>query len=121
MSSFQRSLSEGVLVLDLQEERRKAVMPGGHERSGRALVRNGSLRVVMVVLAPLGELPEHHAEGPIAVQPLQGRVRFIAGDKVYDIGPGELLSAEGGIRHSVSSKDGATFLLTVVVNPDAEA
>lgn len=120
MSSFDRSLSENVFVLDLQEERRQAVMPGGHERSGRALIRNGPMRVVMVVLAPLGELPEHHADGPITVQPLKGRVRFVAGDKVCDIGPGELLSAEAGIRHSVSSKDGATFLLTMVVNPEAQ-
>jgi quercetin dioxygenase-like cupin family protein len=105
-----------VLVFDLREERERSEGPATRERSGRparALLKSGPLRVMLVVLAPGGEIAEHQAEGPITVQPLKGRVHFTARGRVHDVGPGELLSAGAGIRHSVASAEGTTFLLTV--------
>jgi len=114
MSSIKQALSGEVLVSDLGVERRKvlaAVARGGH--SARTLFKSGPLRVTQVVIAPGGGIPDHEAGGSITVQPLQGRICFTAGATAYDLGPGQLLAIGPGIRHSVTSEEGATVLLTV--------
>lgn len=116
MPSIQRPLSGDILVFDLDEEREHAADPELIERSGRnarTLLKDGSLRVTLVVLGSGGELAEHEASGPITVQVVEGRIRFSAGDDDHDLGPGQLLAAGPGIRHRVTSDDGAAFLLTV--------
>lgn len=121
MPSIERPLAGDVLVFDLEEEEAEADMPELLERSGRnarTLLKSGPLRVTLVVLGPGGEIPEHSAPGPITVQPVRGRIRFVAAGETYDLGPGELLSAGPGVDHSVSSEQGASFLLTVA-HPDA--
>lgn len=124
MSSIDRPLSGAVLVFDLGSERGHAADPDLLARSGRnarTLLKSGSMRATLVVLAPGGEIAEHEADGPITVQPLQGRLRFTALGRDHDIGPGELLSAEPGVRHAVASEDGATFLLTLSRSVAGEA
>lgn len=116
MSSIQRPLSGDVLLFDLSEEGARAADPSLLERSGRnarTLLKSGDLRVTLVVVGPGGEIPEHHAAGPITVQVLQGAVRFSAGGEHHDLAPGQLLSAGPGIAHGVSSTEGGTFLLTL--------
>ena len=105
-----------VLVLRLDDERRQAVAAAPQERSGksaRTLIKNGPLRVTLIELAPGGTIAEHRADGPITVQPLEGRLRFSAGGREHDVGPGDLLAVAPGVRHSVSSATGAAFLLTL--------
>lgn len=116
MPSIERPLSADVLVFDLGEERGRSGDPAILDRSGRSartLLKVGPLRVILVVLAPGSEIPEHEAEGAITVQPVEGRIRFTALGHDHDLGAGQLLSAAPGVKHSVSSRDGAAFLLTV--------
>lgn len=116
MSSIQRPLSGDILVFDIGEERGRAADTDLIERSGRnarTLFKNGPLRVTLIVLGPGGELPEHDAAGPITVQVVQGRIRFSTDDETHDLASGQLLAAGPGVSHSVTSDDGATFLLTV--------
>ncbi|MGH7507235.1 MAG: cupin domain-containing protein [Longimicrobiales bacterium] len=118
MPSIQRPLSGDVLVFTLAEECERLADPSIVDRSGRnarTLLKNGALRVTFIMLGPGGAIAEHQAAGPITVQPLQGRLRFTALGRKHDVGPGELLSAGPGIRHSVASEGGATFLLTVAM------
>jgi len=116
MPSIERPLSGDVLVFALDTERQQAAdeaILGRSGRNARTLLKDGPLRVTLVVLGRGGEIQEHQADGPITVQPLDGEVRFTVGDRFFDIGPGELLSAGAGVRHAVASKEGAAFLLTV--------
>lgn len=110
MSSIDRPLSGDVIVVALRGEDGD-IPPRG--RSARTLIKNGPLRATLVTLAAGGEIAEHHADGPITVQPLEGRLQFSAAGEVRDIGPGELLALDAGVRHAVVSATGATFLLTV--------
>jgi quercetin dioxygenase-like cupin family protein len=123
MSSIQRPLSGNVLVFQIDEERDRAADPELVSRSGRnarTLVKMGSLRLTLVVLGPGGELAEHQASGPITVQVLHGRILFVAEGEQHAIGPGQLLAAGAGVRHSVVSEQGAAFLLTVSQAPQGE-
>lgn len=116
MSPVRRPLSGDVLHFDLSVERGNLADPPILERSGRnarTLFKTGALRVTLVLLAPGGEIAEHEAGGPITLQPLEGRLRFRAGGRDHEIGPGELLSVAPGVRHAVTAEGGATFLLTV--------
>lgn len=116
MPSIQRPLSGDILVFDIDEERERAADPELIDRSGRnarTLVKDGPLRVTLVVLGPGGELAEHDAPGPITVQVVEGRIRFGTGEEEHDLGPGQLLAAGPGVRHRVASDEGAAFLLTV--------
>ena len=118
MPSIRRPLSGDVLLFDMDEERRRTADPAILERSGRnarTLLKDGPLRLTLVTLAPGGELAEHKAEGPIAVQPIEGRIRFVVEGVTHELEPGEMLTAGAGIRHSVASREGATFLLTVAL------
>ncbi|HSH46200.1 MAG TPA: cupin domain-containing protein [Longimicrobiales bacterium] len=116
MPSIQRDLSGDCLVFDLEAERERAADPEILERSGRnarTLLKSGSLRVTLIVLAAGGEIAEHHAEGPITVRPLDGQIQFTIGGTTHDVGPGQMLAAGPGVPHSVASEEGASFLLTV--------
>lgn len=116
MSSIDRPLAGSVLLFALDEERERAADRTILERSGRnarTLLKEGPLRVTLVVLAPAGEIQEHEAAGPITVQVLEGRVRFRVGAETYDLRPGSLLMVPAEVRHAVASDEGGTFLLTV--------
>ena len=116
MSSIDRPLTGDVLVVDLDAERARTNEPAPLERSGRSartLLKGGSLTVTLVSIAAGGSIAEHHAEGTITLQPLDGTIRFTALGADYDLSPGQLLSAGPGVRHAVSSESGGSFLLTV--------
>lgn len=110
MSSIERSLSGDMMVVELPGHA-ESCPPSG--RSARTLIKNGPLRATLVTIAAGAEIPEHQADGPITVQPLEGRIQFSVAGRVQDIGPGQLLSLGAGVRHAVASVSGATFLLTV--------
>ncbi|HSJ15284.1 MAG TPA: cupin domain-containing protein [Longimicrobiales bacterium] len=116
MPSIDRPLAGEVLVHDLVQESAHATTAdalGRNGRNARTLIKSGPLRVTLVALAPGGEIAEHHADGPITVQPLHGRIRFRVAGVVHELAPGQLLSLAPGVRHAVAAEDAATFLLTV--------
>lgn len=116
MPSIQRPLSGDVMVFRLDEERERTADPETvqkHGRSARTLLKDGPLRVTLVVLGPGGRLAEHSAEGPITVQPLEGVIRFTAKGETTEVRQGDLLTAGAGVPHTVTSEAGAAFLLTV--------
>ena len=123
MPSIDRPLAGDVLFFDLEKEQAKlagSAEAGRGTPSGRTLLKDGPLRVTLIVLAPGGRIAEHHAEGPITVQPIRGSLHFTVQGTPHELKPGDLLSAGAGVRHSVSAPDGASFLLTVAL-PGAPA
>ncbi len=88
-------------------------------RTARTLVKEGPLRLTMMALAPGGDLPEHSTDGPVTIHVLRGAVTFRALNTDYPLGTGDILALGPGVRHSATSAQGCTFLLTVVHNPSA--
>ena len=120
MSSLDRPLADDVMLFDLEDERGRIAIPAtgdSRERGARTLLKSGPLRVTLVALAPGATTAEHRADGPITIQPLQGRIRFTAESVERELGPGQLLCAGAGIPHAVASAGGAVFLLTIVKAP----
>lgn len=122
MSSLTRSLTGAELLYDLPVElallrEPETVLMNG--RTARTLVKEGPLRVTLVALAPGGGMARHEASGPITVQPVDGEVLVTVGERRHALRPGELLSLGPHVPHSLESRTGGSFLLTVVLPPAA--
>jgi quercetin dioxygenase-like cupin family protein len=110
-------MSGDALHFHLPDERAHVNDPALLARNGRnarTILKEGPLRVTMVMLAPGGQLASHHADGPLTAQVLDGDIRFHVAGKDHDLASGDLLLVNGGLEHVVSSSTGGTFLLTVV-------
>lgn len=101
-----------VSVVDLVDAGASGVPPG-RDRSVRVLAAVGSMRVMVVALAPGAALSPHRAPGSISIQPLSGRITFSAEGRSHVLGVGALAVAEAGVEHAVATDEGASFLLTV--------
>jgi quercetin dioxygenase-like cupin family protein len=117
MPSIQRPLSGDPLRFRLAEERERLVRSGLQEaqgRTARTLVKDGPLRVSLVVLGAGGGLREHSAPGPITIHALTDGLHVAAEGTVHEMAAGDLLALGPGVPHSVVSESGGAFLLTVV-------
>ncbi len=119
MSPVRHTISAPALLFSLEEEMEeiRAQLGSGSARVGRTLVKDGPLRVTMVALNADGTLKPHKADGPITVHVIDGEVEFEAGGRTWALPKGALLALDGGITHSVNTKEGGIFLLTVVAVP----
>jgi quercetin dioxygenase-like cupin family protein len=120
MPALRRTLADDVLRFQLEEETFHLRRASGLARSGRTartLLKDGPARVTLVALRAGGEIPEHHADGPVTILPLRGRIAVYAQGEVHLLGAGELLALGAGIPHSVESAEGGVFLLTVASCP----
>ena len=89
------------------------------DRSARTVIKNESLRVVLIGVRPGGEIREHAADGPITIHVLEGCIDVYTSSATWTVGAGMLLSLGGGVRHSVSSSEGGIFLLTITRSAQA--
>lgn len=108
---------DAAIFFDLAEEieHMHAAEPSSQtRRTARTLLKNGPLRVTLIVIRAGGEIAEHKAPGPITVQVLRGSVRFRVGNIERRIDAGQVISVAGGVHHSVAADEDAAFLLTVV-------
>src|SRR5690606_11342538 len=111
-------LSGEVLQLDLQEEQRQileAAKATGGGNTAKTLIKDGPLRIVMVGLKQGATLREHKAEGPVAIQALQGSTRITSTGDPEDLEVGGMLVFGGGVSHSVEAKTDSVLLLTVAM------
>jgi quercetin dioxygenase-like cupin family protein len=87
------------------------------ERSGRnarTLVKNGPLRVILIMVRAGGRIAPHRAACPITVQVLEGDIRFHAAGRDHRLAAGDLLVLDAGVEHDADSDSGGTFLLTLL-------
>lgn len=105
--------SERITQIDLNAEIARFPPDGPSGRRSEILLKTPSLRVVLVTMRAGTELHEHSAPGTITVQPLAGRFLFIVASEEREMGPGMVLSVEGGVRHAVRAIADGAFLLTI--------
>ena len=116
MSSITRPLAGPNLTFDLAEQIADLRSDESYERSGRSgrtLVKAGPLRLTLTCLASGVEVGTHHAELPMTLQPLEGRLRYRVGDERFEIGAGEVLFFGPGHAQDIFALDDTALLLTV--------
>ena len=115
MSPVHRSLAGEALAFDLAQEMSlvREELVGGRVRIARTLVKEGSLRLTLVGLAPGGALDEHDAPGPITIHVLEGELELVAGGARGTYATGALIALNRRVRHAVRSERGAMFLISL--------
>lgn len=103
----------------LSEELRKLRSRAG-EVSSTTLVKTDTLRIVLMALRAGARLHEHHADGRLSVQVLEGEIEFGVDSGQCQLGPGTLISLEARVAHRVTARSDATLLLTIAW-PSAES
>jgi quercetin dioxygenase-like cupin family protein len=111
-----RALEAPVLSFSLRtevEQLRQQQSYQNGEPSGRTLVKEPDLRVVLLALRAGARLKEHHASGPISIQVIEGPIRVSLPAESVDLTAGQLLALESGVRHDVEAIGDSAFLLTI--------
>lgn len=83
------------------------------DRNAITLLKAQGLRVVLVAMHAGTVIPIHHAEGPIAVQVVEGQLVFSAGSRSLTLSQGQLLTLQPGIPHGLEAIGGCAYLLTI--------
>jgi quercetin dioxygenase-like cupin family protein len=84
------------------------------ERVAHTLVKEGLRRAVLTLLPAGAQLQEHQAGGAATIQCLQGRLRVqTAVAPPMDLGAGELVALDAGVRHSAEAITECAFLVTL--------
>ncbi|HLK12561.1 MAG TPA: cupin domain-containing protein [Candidatus Binatia bacterium] len=83
------------------------------DRNAITLLKTRGMRVVLVAMHAGTIVRTHHAEGPIALQTLEGRLRFRTDAQEETLGPGALLTLHAGIPHALEAVEDCAYLLTI--------
>ena len=119
MTRSERILAGRALRFGLGEEMARlrseeAAGDGGERRNAITLVKDGPLRVVLVVMKAGTDMDEHATPGPATVLVLEGRVRVGADGEQCTCERGAMIVFEAGVAHTVAAEADAALLLTVV-------
>lgn len=115
MTSITRALAGENLTFALADQIAELRRDDGYERSGRVgrtLVKAGSFRLTLTVMAGGVEVGTHHATSPMTLQPIEGRLRYRVGDEEFEIGEGEVLFFGPGHARDIRALEDTALLLT---------
>lgn len=83
-------------------------------RSSETLVKYEHFRIVLALMKTESRMSQHHADGPISVQGIQGRIRLhLPEGQTVELGPGDILALAPGLKHDVEALEESAFLLTI--------
>ncbi|HLJ67083.1 MAG TPA: cupin domain-containing protein [Chloroflexota bacterium] len=111
-----RVLAAPILRFDLQAELERLRRQPGYDAgkpTGKTLVKEPDLRIVLIALRDGAGLEEHQASGPISVQVIEGKITLRVMNARVDLTAGEIVALEAGVRHDVEAAGDAAFLLTI--------
>lgn len=81
--------------------------------SSATLLKTDTLRVVLMAIKAGARLHEHHADGRLLLQVLQGEIEFEAENEKRVLQAGTIVSVEAMVPHAVAAVTDAALLLTI--------
>lgn len=82
-------------------------------RLGRTLVKDGPLRLILMIVARGVQIGTHQAVSPMTLQPLEGGLSYRVGDEDFEIGQGEVLFFGPGHAQDIRALEDTALLLTI--------
>jgi quercetin dioxygenase-like cupin family protein len=99
------------LLNELEQLDREPQAKTGH--NARILVKNDTLRVVLISLKAHASIPRHQTEGRISIQTLRGHIHVRALERTFNLRRGSLLALDHDVAHDVKAVRDSAFLLTI--------
>jgi quercetin dioxygenase-like cupin family protein len=84
------------------------------DRNAITLTKSTGLRLVLTVLRQGALLREHHAPAAATLHVICGRMVLRVGDRSLELGPGDVVTMEPGLRHAGEARADTGFLLTLL-------
>ena len=109
-------LGAPIIHIELEDELellRTSDSYGAADHAATTILKRPGIRVVLVALKAGGQMHEHHADSPITIQVLQGRIRFDVGGQTLELQPGHLVCVAESLPHRVLGVEDSAFLLTI--------
>ena len=109
-------LGAPIIHIELEDELellRTSDSYGAADHAATTILKRPGIRVVLVALKAGGQMHEHHADSPITIQVLQGRIRFDVGGQTLELPPGHLVGVAESLPHRVLGVEDSAFLLTI--------
>ena len=116
MTPIRRTLSEPMMIFDLEPQVRELRADESYRRSGRlgrTLARSGRLRLVLVALNSGIEVGTHQADSPMTLQLIQGRLGFRINGEPHELAQGQVLFFGPGDAHDIRALEESALLLTL--------
>jgi quercetin dioxygenase-like cupin family protein len=111
-----RHVTDHLIDIDLAAELKALRASDAYQTADHAakmIAKHPGLRVLLMALKPGGKMHEHHADGAITVQGVDGHVEFKVGESAVALTRGRLLTVAAGVPHSVIGVDESALLLTM--------
>jgi quercetin dioxygenase-like cupin family protein len=125
MTPIERSLAGPVMIFDLAEQLGELRRDEAYRRSrrvGRTLAKSGRLRLTLVALGAGIEVGTHHADSPLTIQLLEGRLTFRAEGQDHELRAGQALFFGPGDAHDIRAIEESALLLTIsAIGEDVES
>lgn len=88
-------------------------------RAAKTLVKEGRLRITLIVMRRGSRLSAHQVEGVVSVQVVRGRARVSAEGASTDLASDGLLVLQEEVPHTVEALTDCALLVTVAMSADA--
>ena len=83
------------------------------DRNAITLTKSVGLRLVVTILRRGATLREHRGPGATTLHVISGALALRVGDRPLELGPGEVVVMEPGLRHGGEARADTAFLLTL--------
>ena len=96
---------------ELKDTQSKKPWAAGHY--AKTLFKKDDFRTVLIAMEPQSRMKEHHADGTLSIQVLDGEIRFTAQGEKHDLPKGSLMTLGASIPHEIEALKDSAFLLTI--------
>lgn len=108
------ALSFSLAAEDLALRERASTAKSG--RAAKTLVKEGTLRVTLIVMRKGSALSPHQVDGVVSLHVLRGRVRVAAEGTLVDLSSDGLLVLDQEVAHTAEALTDCSLLITVAMS-----
>lgn len=115
----ERTLNAALVRSDLNEvitQLKNETAWAESDRNSVTVFKSDTMRILVIGLHANAELKPHKANGIVNVQVLEGKIEFSAENQINQLKPGQIITLQDNIVHSVKALTDSFFLLTLALN-----
>ena len=112
----ERLLDSELVTIDLPlfiKQIKEEITWNESDRNAITVYKTDGMRIVLVALHVGAEMKTHTAAGIISVQVIDGKMKFNADSRSFELITGQMLALHKGIQHGVFAIEETIFLLTL--------